>query len=578
MKRLSHWFLSLLLVASVLPSVSATETEMDTVTGIEIGKRGGRLVVPALGDPKSFNIITSNDSSSSDILGPVYDALVSYDPEKKKILPALATSWEHSDDFLTWTFHLRKGVRWNDGEPFTADDVVFTFEVLYDDTIINAARSIVEVKGQPFDVRKVDELTVEVKLPAVYGPFERAIGVPIIPKHKLETPHREGRLQEMLNVGSPPEEVVGTGAFKIKSFLPAERVVLERNPYYWKQDEKGTRLPYLDELVFLSIPDLDAWDIAFESGKTDTHEVYPQKYKRFKKKESEGNFTIYELGLALGDSHIWFNQNPGKNPETGDPYVAPHKLAWFTNLNFRKAISHCINRPIIVRNVFRGRAEPIFGPLSPSMGKWFNPNMPRFEYDLDKSRALLDEMEYIDRDGDGVREDPQGNKITFTFITNSENNIREKIGIILQESFQEVGLEGKLKRVDFGSLIVAIQDAFDYDACLLGLTGSDYPLGGLNVYRSSGRTHHWHPSQKEPATQWEARVDGLIEDFLAEPLEEKQVAIWHEIQRLYAENQPVCWTVNRNVYEAVRNNFGNVRPILPRPRVRWNAEEIFVKQ
>jgi peptide/nickel transport system substrate-binding protein len=564
------------LLASISP---AADMEKETVTGIEIGKPGGRVVAPALGDPKSLNPITTNETSSTDIITHIYDGLITYDPEKKKMVPSLATSWDHSGDFLTWTFHLRKGALWSDGAPVTADDVLFTFDVLYDDKVINSARSFLEAKNHKFQIRKLDDATVEVKLPSKYGPFERAIAMAtIVPKHKLEAEWKAGRFSEALNVDTDPKEIVGTGPFKMKTYVSGEKVVLERNPFYWKQDEKGTPLPYLDELIFLNVPDLDAMDVAFEAGKTDFHDsITPDKYKRYKDKEAEGNYKFYDLGVNLGDNHLWFNQNLGTNPGTGKPYVAPEKLAWFTNLEFRKAISHCINREGIIKTVFRGRGKPIYCPISPGNTVWYNPDIPKFEYDPAKAKALLDGIQFIDRDGDGFREDPQGHKIEFLFITNRENKVRERIGTIVQESFKGVGIDGRMKLVDFNTLVTAIADSFDYDACLLGLTGSDYPLDGLNVYRSSGRTHEWYPSQMEPATEWEAKVDQLIEDFLVTPLEADQIKVWGEIQKLYAENQPMAWTVNPNVYVAVRNKFGNVRPNILRPYVIWNVAEFFEK-
>ncbi|NUN96263.1 MAG: ABC transporter substrate-binding protein [Candidatus Omnitrophica bacterium] len=558
----------------------AAEIELDTVKGIEIGKPGGRIIVAALGEPKTFNPISANETSSTDILAHIYDGLLGYNPEKKVIEPALAASWEHSEDYLTWTFHLRRGVQWNDGAPFTADDVIFSASVIYDEKIINPARSFLEVKGERFKFIKKDDRTVEVRLPAVFGPFERAIAtaVTVIPKHKLEADWKAGRFAEALNIDTPPKDVVGTGPFMIGSYLSGERVVLVRNPHYWRQDEKGHRLPYLDEIVFLNVPDLDAMDVAFEAGKTDVHDpLPPDKFKRFKGGEQKGNYTVHDLGGDLGESHFWFNQNTGSNPDTGKPYVPPHKLAWFTNRKFRIAVSHCVNREGIARNVFRGRAQPLYSPISPADKVWHNPDIPRFEYDLDKAKALLDELQYIDRNGDGIREDPQGRKIEFLFITNRENDIRERMGAILQESFQQVGIDGRMKLVDFNTLVTAIADSFDYEACLLGLTGSDNPLNGLNVFRSSARTHSWFPNQKTPATEWEAKVDQLIEQYLATPELPDQVKIWHEIQRLYGENQPMAWLVNPNVYVAVRNKFGNMRPQVIRPRALWNREEIFVK-
>ncbi len=556
------------------------DIDFDIATGIEIGKPGGRIILAALGDPKTFNPVTANESSSSDVIQHIYEGLISYHLEKKKIVPVLASSWEHSDDFLTWTFHLRKGALWNDGTPLTADDVIFSLDVIYDDQVINPARSFLEVKGQKFQYRKVDGRTVEIKLPAVYGPFERSIATSlvIIPKHKLEEAWKKGQLTEALNVDTPPKDVVGTGPFRLKQYLSGESVVLEKNPLYWRKDEAGNRLPYLDEIILLNVPDLATMDVAFEAGKTDSHGISPDKYKRFKDQEQKGNFTIYELGVDLGENHLWFNQNTGTNPQTHQPFVPPHKLAWFTHVEFRKAISHCINREGIIRNVFRGRAEAIYGPISPANTEWYNPDIPKFEYDLDAARRILDSLQFIDRNGDGIREDPQGNPIEFTFITNRENGIRERMGNIIQESFKEAGLNGRMKLVDFNTLVTAIADSFDYEACLLGLTGSDYPLSGLNVYRSSGRTHSWFPNQKTPATEWEAKVDQLIEDFLATPDDAAQKRIWRDIQMLYAENQPMAWLVNSKVYLAVRNKFGNMRPRVVRPRDVWNADEIFIKE
>ncbi|MCA9414878.1 MAG: ABC transporter substrate-binding protein [Candidatus Omnitrophica bacterium] len=580
-KRIAYFGLMTLLALLSAVTAFSQEEGLYTVTGIEIGKPGGRIVVASLGDPKTFNPITANETSSTDVINNIFEGLITYDPIKQELLPALAESWEHSDDFLTWTFHLRKGVKWNDGAPLTADDVLFSFQVIYDDKIINPGKDFLSVKGERFEITKVDDHTIQIKTPHLYGPFERAImtAVQIIPKHKLETAYNEGRFSEMFGIDTAPKDLVGTGPFMLKSYLSGERVILERNPHYWKQDEEGQRLPYLDEIVFENVPDLDAMDIAFEAGRTDAHEnMQPSKYKRFKDGEEEGNYTVYDAGIALGDSHLWFNQNRGTNPETGEPYVKPHELKWYTNASFRKAVSHSINRPAIIRNVYRGRAEPIYGPLSPAMGKWYNPDIPKFEYDLEAAKGLLEEIEYIDRDGDGIREDPEGNKISFSIITNRGNNIREDTGLIIEQSLKEIGLDARLQTVDFNTLVTSIADSFDYQACLLGLTGSDNPLSGLNVYRSSGRTHQWYPNQPEPATEWEAQVDQLIEDFLATPDEEKQVEVWHEIQRIYGENQPMSWTVNAKVYIPVRNKFGNLKPIVMRPRVLWNVDEIFVKE
>ncbi|MBK7495504.1 MAG: hypothetical protein IPI28_08945 [Candidatus Omnitrophica bacterium] len=162
-------------------------------------------------------------------------------------------------------------------------------------------------------------------------------------------------------------------------------------------------------------------------------------------------------------------------PRPISPSFHPIASAWFTHVEFRKAISHCINREES-SVMFSGASGGDLWPDIATNTEWYNPDIPKFEYDLDAARRILDSLQFIDRNGDGIREDPQGNPIEFTFITNRENGIRERMGNIIQESFKEAGLNGRMKLVDFNTLVTAIADSFDYEACLLGLTGSDYPF------------------------------------------------------------------------------------------------------
>lgn len=570
-------FILFLLLGFAFSAKTVVE-ELYVVKNIQQGKPGGEIICAALGDPKTFNIITANETSSTDILGRMYATLIEFNNLTQEFTPGLAKRWEHSDDYKEWIFHLRRGLRWSDGTPITADDVVFTFEVIYNPTIPNALKDLLQVDRKKFRVEKLDEFTIKVTLPDTYGPFIYVMsGVPIIPKHKLAKAVEEGTFNQVYNLDVNPDMLVVNGPFRLEKFLSGEKTVLQRNPFFWKVDEAGQRLPYLNRIIFLNVPDVNAMLVKFQAGETDFHGFYGDQYITLKDQEKKGNFTIYEIGPGLGTEHLWFNLNPGKNPESKKPFVDPVKLKWFQQKEFRQAVSHAINRPGIIRAVYRGRGIPIYGPISPANKRWYNPNIPKFEYNPQKAKALLDKLGYIDRDGDGIREDKEGNKISFTILSNRENKYREKIGTIIVDSLKAIGIDARLSMMDFNMLVAKLADTYEYEACLLGLTGGIEPVGGMNFYLSSGRTHEWYPSQPTPATPAEAKIDELMNKYLKEPVFEKQREYIFEVQRILAEEQFMIYTVSPYVYVAVRNKFGNIKPTVLRHRILWNCEEIFVK-
>ncbi len=577
----SKTILLILLGSMVFSSICAQEKateDLFVVTDIKKGKKFGSIISAALGDPKTFNVITTNETSSSDILNRMYSALVEFDNNTQQYESGLAKRWEHSEDYKIWTFHLRRGVRWSDGTPLTADDVVFTFDVIYNENVPTALKSLLQVDGKYFKVEKIDAFTVKVVLPDTYGPFIAVIGAPIIPKHKLERALKEGTFTQTYNLDVKPEDMVVNGAFTLGNYVSGEKTVLKPNPYYWKVDSAGTRLPYLENIIFLNVPDTNSMLVKFQANETDFYDFFGDQYLTLKQDEKKGNYTIYDVGPSLGTNHLWFNLNPETNTETGKPFVSPKKLKWFRERDFRRAVSHAVNRPGIIRAVYRGRAVPVFGPVSPADKRWHNPDVSKFQYDPGKAKSLLDNLNYKDRDKDGIREDPQGNKISFNIITNRENQYREKIGNIITDSLREIGLDARMKMVDFNTLVVRLADSYDYEACLLGLTGGVEPVHGLNVYLSSGRTHEWYPEQETPATEAEARIDELMNKLIKEPEFEKQKEYFFEVQRILADEQFMIYTVNPIAYVAVRNTYGNVKPTALRHRVLWNCEEIYVKR
>lgn len=550
------------------------------VADCEPGIPGGRLVIATIGDPKTFNPITANESSSSDIIRFLFWGMMNFDWTTQQATPGLAAAWKVDPDNKTWTFTLRKNLFWSDGHPLTADDVVFTWkDVVYNTNIVNVTVDLFRIDGKDFEVTKVDDLTVRVVTPDIYAPFiEYFGGQSILPKHVLEKAVREKRFESAYGINTPPAELVCSGPFKLKQFKPGEFTLLERNPYFFTVDKKGQRLPYLDNVIYTVVPDLNAMSLRFLSKESDVQEIVrPDEYVRFKEAADRGQFKLYELGIGPEKAFLWFNLNPDKNPKTGKPYVDPKKLRWFANKKFRQAVSHAIDRASIIKSVYAGRAEVNFGIVSPANKKWHNPNTPKFEFNPDQARALLREIGIEDRNRDGVLEDADGNLLEFTMNTNTGNNVREKVAVLIQEDLKRLGIKLTFQPIEFNTLVDKIDVSFDYECILLGLAGGGMdPAASMNVLKSNGFTHFWHPKQKQPATPWEARIDALMNDELKTLDEAQRKKMFDEVQVIMGQELPFVYTVAPLNCAAIRSDIGNLRPtVLSANRLTWNAEELY---
>ena len=372
-----------------------------------IGKQGGTFTVATISEPLTLNLALSNDASSSGVLGYLFEGLTEISWLTDQVEPALAESWERSDDGLTWTFHLRKDVTWHDGEPFTAHDVDFTFtRITYNDDIPASDRSSFnfrfldqesgEWKEAKMTVTALDDYTVECVLPVSFAPFLRSMGTSIYPKHILEKHVDDGTFTDTWDIDTGPAEVIGTGPFTIALYEPSERLVLQRNPNYWLKDDAGNSLPYLDQIVRNIVPDLKDELVRFLAGEADSHGVLGEELAKLEPLQEAGNFTIYKRGPAFGTTFLGFNMNPGMNPDTGEPYVAAEKLAWFQNKQFRQAVAHSIDKDAIIDDLQHGLGYPQWSAVSPAAGDFHNPDVRKYEYDLDKANEILDGIGWTD--------------------------------------------------------------------------------------------------------------------------------------------------------------------------------------
>lgn len=538
----------------------------------EIGSYGGTITYATISEPLTFNYALANDAGSSGYLGYLFEGLTETSWLTDEVEPALAESWESSEDGLTWTFHLREDVQWHDGAPFTAQDVDFTFNrILYNDDVPTTDRAPFlfrflnddgEWQEERMSVTAVDDYTIQCVLPSPFATFLRSMGTAIYPSHILEPVLDSGDFESLWDINTEPAEVIGTGPFTISEYVPQERLTLQRNPNYWLQDEEGNHLPYLDEVIYHIVPDFAAELAAFQSGETDYHGVLGEEYATLKGMEEAGNFTIHRRGPGFGTTFLTFNQNPGMNSETGSPLVPPGKLAWFQNVEFRRAVAHSVDKATVVEEVYEGLAYPQWAPVSPAAGDFHNSDISRYEYNPAEANAILDGLGWTDTDGDGIREDGDGNPIEFELITNTGNSVRGRVGEVIAAGLTGIGVKANYKLVEFGDLVDRLVSSYEWEALIVGFTGSSDPHSGIVFWHSEEDFHLWYPNQPEPATEWEAEIDELYVKGSRELDRETRIGYYHRAQEIVAENLPVIYTTLSERLGAVRNVFGNISPTL----------------
>lgn len=563
------------LLGTVINVYSSSKSQQQFIPAT--GQYGGELVLSTISDPKSFNPVLAKETSTTVITNHLFEGLTQTSGITTEVEASLATSWETDKSGLEWTFYLRDDVKWFDGKPFTAEDVVFTFnELIYNPKIPNSARDIFTIEEKTIKVEAIDDLTVKFILPVKFAPFLRSMAQEILPKHILSKSVKEGKFNSTWGVDSKPDTIIGTGPYILEKYLAGQKVILKRNPRYWKKDKARNRLPYIERIIYLVVQSNDVALLKFQEGELDYYGLRGSDYPILKPREKEGNYSVFNTGPAFGTSFIVFNLNSGKNEDTGKPFLKPEKLAWFSNLKFRQAVAHAIDKQSIIDIVMNGLGYPQVSAMSPSAGFFYNPDVKVYDYSLSKAKKLLKQAGFIDIDKDGIIEDDKGNKLEFNLFTNSGNTVRLEIAEIIRKDLEKTGMKVHFTQLEFNNLVRKLDATYDWDAILLGLTGGIEPHFGNNVWQSSGHLHMWYPKQKKPATEWEARIDKIFNKGVQELDTNKRKVLYDEWQRIVAEQLPFIYTVLPASIFAVRNKFGNLYPTSYGGAFH-NLEEIYVK-
>ena len=514
------------------------------------------LYSSTISDPKTFNPILVTDQGSAEVTGSLFEGLVKTNPKTMLPEPDLAESWDFSDGAKVVTFHLRHGVKWFDGEPLTARDVLFTLRVIYDPRVPNSERPILMVAGKPIEATALDDYTVQMRLVRPFAPLLYSIGFEILPAHVLEPALENGSFNRTWGIDTPPDKIIGLGSFRFTRYVPAQSIQFRRNPDYWMKDDKGGQLPRLNGQTSLIVQDQNASYLRFLSGQTDVHSAQPKEVLDLRTKADELKIRLAETGVDTGSLFFSFNRNPRRFVRDGrtDP-----KFVWFTDLNFVRAIAHLIDKQSMINLCLDGLGVPAVANISPADTIFHNPNLKDYEYDPKQAEQILESAGYhLIRPG--VRADPKGNPIVFNLTTNAGNPIREQMCAIFKQDLANLGIRADYRPLEFTTLVEKLDSSFDWDCILMGFTGGIEPNNGANFLRSSGNLHIWNPSQPTPATPWEAEIDQLLDDGAAEMDIKKRPAYYWRIQEILHDQLPILETIRQKRFDAYKDSLENYNP------------------
>ncbi len=557
-----------------------------TINGVDylqseapIGKFGGTLVASTIGEgPKTFNPFNSKDNISSQLSEIMYDGLLSTNPTTGEPVAKLAKSF--SVNGREYLINLRHGIKWSDGKPITADDVVFTWQnIIFDGYGNTSTRDSIVVDGKLPTVEKIDDYTVKFVTPEPFAPFIRMLSTPIAPKHVFEPAVKKGKayFETFLSTNTPPSQFVTSGAFRLKEYVPAQRAVFERNPDYYIINKADQKLPYLDKLVYLIVGDVNNEVLKFEGGELDVIGLQGANVARFKELEKHSDFKVYNLGPNTGTMFVSMNLNTRKD-DKGKFYVSPMKQKWFQDKNFRRAVDYAIDRKNMVFNIANGLGAPLF--TAESLNSIFlNKNLPSYDRDVNKAKELLKKSGFY-TDKKGKLYDEYGNRVEFDLYTNAGNTEREAIGVMVKQDLEDLGMKVNFKPIEFNTLVNKLVNTYDWDMVIMGLTGSPLePNGGKNVWMSDGTLHMFNQRpagyNKDDRFEWEKRIDEMyIKGALATDFDSRK-KYYDEYQAIAYEEKPFIYIYSPLIISAIRTKFKNLYPSML-GGLTHNIEEIYI--
>lgn len=509
---------------------------------------GSELRFALRADPKTFNPLLADDEPSVTIRYLTGGVLIRLNRHTQQLEAELATQWKVSEGGRRIDFEIRPNVLFSDGTPFTCEDAVFTLRQVMDPALHTTVGDAFRSGPGALEAKCTGPSSVMARFPAPVAALAARFDQVAI-----------------LSARSTRKEAAVLGPFELADYKPGAYILLRRNPNYWKQDNAGHRLPYLDSIRLDIQQNREFELLRFERGQLDiVSKLDPEMYDRL---SAENPRSVVDAGPSLDWEVIFFNQVPSAP-------LADYKRRWFASEDFRLAISSAIHRDDLVRVVYRGHARPALGPVAISNHFWFDSALqPPVASPESAMNRLARQGFHLSK---GVLFDREGHKVEFSMITNAGNKLHERALALIQQDLSKLGIELHVVSLDFASLIERISRSFDYESVLMALVniGLD-PSDQMNIWLSSAANHQWNPNQKTPATAWEAEMDKLMQAQAAAQDPGQRKAYFDKVQELIAQNAPMLFLVNPNVLSAVSPDVKNVVPSALSPYIYWNVDRLY---
>jgi peptide/nickel transport system substrate-binding protein len=506
----------------------------------------GELRICIRQEPKTFNPLLVNEDASETIRYLTGGVLVRVNRLTQQPTPELATSWKLSNAGKRLTFNLRKGLRFSDGTPLSAADVVYTVQQMMDPALHSSTGDAFRSGEGKVTAKALRDDTVQIDFSAPVASVVKLFDTVAI-----------------MSANSPKKEMAVLGPFYVAERQAGSYILLKKNPHYFRSP-----LPRLDAVRLDIQANRETEALRYRRG--EIHLINSLSAELFEKMSVEPNSGVADVGLSTDTEQFWFNQVPTAP-------IPAYKRAWFVDGNFRRAVSAAINRTDLARVVFRGHASPAIGPVSRASRFWFNSKLKPYEYNVNSARQmLLKEGFKLEA---GTLKDKLGNVVEFSIVTGSGNRERERMAAMIQQDLKQLGMKVNIVTLDFQSLIERITGNFNYEAVMLGLLNVDTdPNGQMNVWLSSSELHQWNPSQKAPATAWEAEIDRLMRLQASSTDDKKRKQAWDRVQEIAMREVPFMYLVNKNAFVAISPKVKNAKPSVFRPQTYWNIEELALSQ